>query len=180
MREIIKARSRPTTSATRELFHRWRRTRACSSTCPRSSRRRCARQGVVYRQEDPGKQFSGKVTRTAKALDPNTRTLLTQVDVPNPYEALQPGMYVQVKFVAARAARSILIPSAALVTRNDGTQVALLDANKTVRYRKVQLGRDYGAEVEVVAGLEGSESVIVRPGDALPEGQQVELAQAAK
>jgi RND family efflux transporter MFP subunit len=137
-------------------------------------------QAVVYRQEDPLRQFSGQVTRTAKALDPNTRTLLTEVDVPNPEEALQAGMYLRVKFVAARVAPSVLIPSAALVTRNDGPEVALLDENKTVRYRKVQLGRDYGAEVEVVTGLEGGETVIVHPGDALAEGQAVEPAPAAK
>jgi RND family efflux transporter MFP subunit len=133
-------------------------------------------EAVVYRQEDPLRRFSGRVTRTARALDPGTRTLLTQVDVPNPEEALQPGMYLQVKFVGARAAPAVLIPSAALVTRNDGPEVALLDGSKAVRYRKVQLGRDYGAEVEVVTGLEGGETVIVHPGDALPEGQEVEPA----
>jgi RND family efflux transporter MFP subunit len=137
-------------------------------------------EAVVYRQEDPLRQFSGQVTRTAKALDPNTRTLLTQVDVPNPTDALQPGMYLRVKFVAARAATSVLIPSAALVTRNDGPEVALLDENKTVRYRKVQLGRDYGAEIEVTAGLSAGETIIVHPGDALAEGQGVEPTPAAK
>jgi RND family efflux transporter MFP subunit len=133
---------------------------------------------VVYRPEDPLRQFSGQVTRTARALDPNTRTLLTQVDVPNPDGALRPGMYLRVNLVAARAAPPVLIPSAALVTRNDGPEVALLGEDKAVRYRKVQLGRDYGAEVEVVTGLEGGETVIVRPGDALAEGQAVEPAPA--
>jgi RND family efflux transporter MFP subunit len=135
---------------------------------------------VVYRQEDPLKRFSGRVTRTTRALDPNTRTLLTQVDVPNPHEALQPGMYLQVKFIAARAAPSVLVPSAALLTRNDGPEVALLEGNKRVRYRKVEVGRDYGAEVELVTGLEGGETVIVHPGDALPEGREVQPAPAAK
>jgi len=135
---------------------------------------------IVYRQENPEKQFTGKVTRTANALDPNTRTLLTQVDVPNPKDALRPGMYLRVKFVAIRDTPSVLIPSAAVVTRNDGPEIALLDDNKTVRYRKVTLGRDYGAEIEVVAGLEGGETVIVRPGDALAEGQTVQPAPSAK
>jgi len=137
-------------------------------------------EAVVYRQHDPLRQFSGKVTRTANALDPNTRTLLTEVDVPNPEGALRPGMYLRVKFVAVRATPPVLIPSAALLTRNDGPEVGVLDENKAVRYRKVQLGRDYGAEVEVVAGLEGGETVIVRPGDALAEGQQVEPTPTAK
>jgi RND family efflux transporter MFP subunit len=135
---------------------------------------------AVYRPDEPLKQFSGQVTRTAGALDPDTRTLLTQVDVPNPDGALRPGMYLRVKLVAACPAPPVLIPSAALVTRPDGPEVALLDENNAVRYRKVQLGRDYGTEVEVVAGLEGGETVIVHPGDALAEGQVIEPAPHTK
>jgi RND family efflux transporter MFP subunit len=131
---------------------------------------------VVYRQEDPGRLFPAKVVRTANALDPNTRTLLTQVDVPNPDDALRPGMYLQVKFVVARTAPTVLIPSAALITLNDGLEVALLDKDHTVRYRKVRLGRDDGTDVEVVSGLDGGETVIVHPGDALVEGRKVEPA----
>ena len=98
-------------------------------------------EAVVYRQEDPLEQFPGKVTRTANALDPNTRTLLTQVDVPNPDDALRPGMYLQVKFVAARATPAVLIPSAALVyaARRDGGRRAGRRTS-AVRYRKVQAG----------------------------------------
>jgi RND family efflux transporter MFP subunit len=135
-------------------------------------------EAVVYRREDPLRRFSGRVTRTANALDPNTRTLLTQIDVPNPDGALRPGMYLRVSLVAARVAPSVLIASAALVTRNDGPEVALLAGNKAVHYRKVQLGRDFGAEVEVIGGLEGGETVIVHPGDGLAEGQAVETAPA--
>jgi RND family efflux transporter MFP subunit len=133
---------------------------------------------VVWQRDDPTKQFAGKVTRTANALDPGTRTLLTEVDVPNPNDALRPGMYLQVKFTAKRTAPSVLIPSAALVTRPDGSLVPILDDNQTVRYRKVQLGRDLGAELEIVSGLEGGETVIVHPGDALAEGQQVQAVPA--
>jgi RND family efflux transporter MFP subunit len=129
---------------------------------------------AVYREEDPNRRFSGRVTRTANALDPNTRTLLTQVDVPNPNDALRPGMYLQVKFTAPRAARAVLIPSAALAWRPEGTFVSVLDGDHRVQYRKVQSGRDYGAEVEIVTGLEGGETIVVHPGDALTEGQQVE------
>jgi len=129
---------------------------------------------IVYQQDDPLRLFTGTVTRTANALDPNTRTLLTQVDVPNPKDALRPGMYLRVKFVAANAAPSVLVPGAAVVTRNDGPVVALLGDNNTVSNRKVKLGRDYGAEIEVLEGLQGGESVIVHPGDALKDGQKVE------
>jgi RND family efflux transporter MFP subunit len=135
---------------------------------------------VVYRQEDPGRQFAGRVTRTADALDPNSRTLLTQVDVPNSDGGLRPGMYLQVRFVAARAAPAVLVPSAALVWRPEGTVVPVLDGDHRVRYRPVQTGRDFGLEVEVVTGLRGDETVIVHPGDALAEGQEVEPVPAAK
>jgi RND family efflux transporter MFP subunit len=134
---------------------------------------------VVYREEEPQRQFSGQVTRTANALDANTRTLLTEVDVPNPKDALRPGMYLQVNFIAPRTATVVLVPSAALVWRPGGTVVPVLDSENKVHYRKVQTGRDYGAEVEVVTGLEGGETVVVHPGDALAEGQQVEPAPTA-
>jgi RND family efflux transporter MFP subunit len=136
---------------------------------------------VVYRREAPQKQFPGKVARTADALDPNTRTLLTEVDVPNPNDALRPGMYLQVKFVFARGdAVPLLIPAAALATRTGGPRVAVLDDRQRVSYRTVQLGRDYGAEIEVIAGLNAGEPVVVHPGDDLPEGTAVEPVPPAK
>jgi RND family efflux transporter MFP subunit len=128
---------------------------------------------VVYRREDPQKQYTGKVTRTADALDPNTRTLLTEVQVANPKNALRPGMYLQVKFVFDRSIRSILIPTAALATRTGGPRVGVLDKQHRVHYRTVQLGRDYGAEIEVIAGLKAGETVVVHPGDDIADGTAV-------
>jgi RND family efflux transporter MFP subunit len=128
----------------------------------------------VFRREEPGRAFPGKVARTASALDPNTRTLRTQVDVPNPDGALLPGMYLQVKFVFPRQLNPILIPTAALATRTAGPRVAVLDGQHRAHYRPVQLGRDYGAEVEVVAGVQEGETVVVHPGDDLPDGTTVE------
>jgi RND family efflux transporter MFP subunit len=129
---------------------------------------------IIFRREDPTKQFKGKVTRTAHALDPNTRTLLTEVQVPNPQDALRAGMYLQVKFVFDRQILLLLIPAAALVTRTEGPMVAVLDGQQTVRYRKVQLGRDFGSEIQVLDGLSAGETVIIHPGDDLPEGTSVE------
>jgi RND family efflux transporter MFP subunit len=129
---------------------------------------------VVYRREEPQRQYAGKVTRTADALEPNTRTLLTEVQVPNPDNALRPGMYLQVKFVFDRNFAPILIPAAALATRTDGPQVAILDSQNRVQYRAVQLGRDYGAEVEVLSGLNSGETVVVHPGDDIPAGTIVD------
>jgi RND family efflux transporter MFP subunit len=128
---------------------------------------------AVFFREDPQKQFPGKVTRTADALDPNTRTLLTEVQVPNADNALRSGMYLQVKFILDRQAPPVLIPSAALTTRSGGPRLAVLDDAHRVQYRDVQLGRDFGAEVEVVAGLKAGETVVVHPGDDLPAGKTV-------
>jgi RND family efflux transporter MFP subunit len=128
----------------------------------------------VYQRDDPAKQFPGKVTRTADALDANTRTLLVQVDVPNPDNVLRPGMYLQVRFVFDRDPQAVMIPAAALATRTGAPRVAVLDGQNRVQYRTVQLGRDFGAEIAVIAGLNPGETIVVHPGDDLPEGTTIE------
>jgi RND family efflux transporter MFP subunit len=131
-------------------------------------------EAVVFRREDPRRTFAGKVTRTADALDPSTRTLLTEVEVPNRDMALRPGMYLQVKFIFRRQVSTVLIPAAALATRSEGPRLAVLDRERRVHYRNVQLGRDFGNETEVVAGLEPAEVVVVHPGDDLRDGIEIE------
>jgi RND family efflux transporter MFP subunit len=136
---------------------------------------------MLYRREDPSKQYEGIVTRTANALDPNTRTLRTQVNVPNPKGALLPGMYLQVKFAFDREVVPVIVPSAAVIVRTGGPRVALVDERDQVRYREVKLGRDLGEELEVLGGLKPGQRVIVYPGDDLPEGTTIEpKALAAK
>ena len=134
----------------------------------------------VYRREDPNRKFAGKVTRTADALDPNTRTLLTEVQVPDPDNALRPGMYLQVKFVFSRVTPSLRIPAAAIVVRSGPRKVAVLDAQHAVHYRDVQLGRDFGDAIEVLTGLNAGDTVVVHPGDDLPEGMVVEAVPVSK
>lgn len=134
---------------------------------------------LIHRREDPLVQYTGTVTRTADALDPATRTLLTEVQVPNSDNALRPGMYLQVKFVFKRHTTPVLVPSAALATGAQGPRLAVLDQESRVHYQAVQLGRDFGAEVEVVAGLQPGATVVFRPGDALPEGMTV-IAEPAR
>jgi RND family efflux transporter MFP subunit len=129
---------------------------------------------VVYRRGDPLKPLSGKVTRTAEVLDPSARALRIEVQMANPDNALRPGMSLQVKFVFRNEQRTILIPAAAVVTRPGAPRVAVLDEQHRVQYRTVQVGRDNGAEVEVLAGLTAGDSVVVHPGDDLPEGTVVD------
>jgi RND family efflux transporter MFP subunit len=164
-------------STTRELFHLMRTdTLRVFVSVPQAFATSIATgQGAaVYRRDEPGTQYPGKVTRTGDALDANTRTLLTQVDVPNPKDALRPGMYLQVKLTFDRKVFPLMIPAAALATRTSGPRVAVLDAQHRVHYRLVELGRDYGAEVQVLAGLKDGEQVVVHPGDDLPEGTVVD------
>ena len=166
-----------TPTTTRELFHLmrtdivrvWVNVPQTFSTVVKAGQ-----SATVTRREDPGRSFAGTVARTADALDPNTRTLLTEVHVPNPENDLRPGMYLQVKFTFDRTVFPVMIPSAAVVIRDQSPMVAVLDANHAVHYRSVQLGRDYGAEVEVTTGLNPGEVVAVHPGDDLPEGTVVE------
>lgn len=110
------------------------------------------------------------------ALDPTSRTLLTEVQLSNRDGTLLPGMYAQVKFVITRATPPWLIPANTLVSRADGSQVATVGADHKVHYQKVDIGRDYGSEVEIVSSLDGTASLVTNPTDALLEGTPVQVA----
>jgi len=129
-------------------------------------------------REQPGRTIGGRVVRTAGALDPRSRTLRTEVHLPNDDHVLLPGMYVEVSFRAPSGASPLVVPANALVIGADGARVATVEGG-AVRYRKVVLGRDFGHEVEVVSGLSGEESLVVSPGDRLTDGQAVQVAAAA-
>jgi RND family efflux transporter MFP subunit len=127
----------------------------------------------VLVREFPGHPFVGKVVRTANAFDPRTRTLLAEVDVPNPEGVLLPGMYGEVKMTIPRVVRPVLVPGDAVIVRASGNWVGVVRPDGRVQYRKVELGRDFGPVVEVGAGLEGGEQVISHPSDAVREGMTV-------
>jgi RND family efflux transporter MFP subunit len=129
---------------------------------------------VVYRREDPKRTFDGTITRTSDALDLSTRTLLTEVQVVNRDGALRPGMYLQVQFRFERQIPTVLVPAAALTARSDGPRVAVLDARDRVHYRTVQIGRDFGSETEVLAGIDPGETIVVNLTDELPDGTVVQ------
>lgn len=119
-----------------------------------------------------GQDFAGKVVRTANAIDPNTRTLLTEVQVENKNGALLPGTYVTVTFNNIRSAPPIIVPGDTVITRSTGTMVAVV-RNNVVHLQPVTLGRDYGAQTEIREGLQEGDLVIVNPGDTAREGAQV-------
>ncbi len=121
----------------------------------------------------PGTQFTGTVTRTSNSLDPATRTLLVEVQVPNQKGILLPGMYAQVELTTPRTDPPLVIPGDTLVVRPDGTQVALVTPGQTIHFQRIELGRDYGDRIEVTAGLELGHRVVVNPGDSVREGVKV-------
>jgi membrane fusion protein, multidrug efflux system len=124
--------------------------------------------------EFPGRVFAGKVARVAGALDPATRTLLTEVQIPNDKGELLAGMFGQVRFRLRAGEPPLIIPSNAIIVRNDGTYVATVDSANTLHFVKVQLGRDFGLTVEIAAGLADGAHVVANPNDALADGQVVE------
>lgn len=127
----------------------------------------------------PGRSFAGVITRTANSLDPNSRTLLVEVQVPNRDGALLPGMYAQVDLSSSRTDPPALIPSDALIVRADGTQAAVVRPDHTVHMQKIELGRDYGDRLEVLSGLQEGDMIMTNPGDLAREGAQVTPVPAA-
>jgi RND family efflux transporter MFP subunit len=125
--------------------------------------------------EFPGREFAGKVVRTAGAIDPNSRTLLTEVDVPNESGELFPGAYTQVRLVTGANNRSVLILANTLLFRSEGAAVGVVNQNNVVELKKIKIGRDLGNQLEVTQGLSIDDRIIVNPSDSLAAGQKVKV-----
>ena len=118
--------------------------------------------------------FTGKVLRTAGALDPQSKTLQTEINVPNEKGELAAGMFVQAKFALNQTEPNILLPANTLMVRQDGPQVATV-ANNTVQLRKVKLGRDLGTQIEILSGISEKELIVTNPTDAMRDGVSVNM-----
>ncbi|HLX94750.1 MAG TPA: efflux RND transporter periplasmic adaptor subunit [Verrucomicrobiae bacterium] len=125
--------------------------------------------------ELPGRTFTATVTRTAGAVDPATRMLQVELQVPNPHGELFAGSYAQVRFNEAASPGALTISDNAIIFRAQGTQVALVDNNNQVQLRSVKLGRDFGDTVEVVDGLKANDRVIDNPPDSIADGMAVRV-----
>jgi RND family efflux transporter MFP subunit len=121
----------------------------------------------------PGRTFSGRVARTANALDPASRTMLVEVAVPNADGALLPGTYAEVALSGPRANPPIVVPAAAIIFRSDGAQVAVVQADETLHLQKIAVGRDYGDRLEVLQGVADGTMIVAAPGDAAREGARI-------
>lgn len=127
-----------------------------------------------------GEHFTGSVVRTADAIDPATRTLNTEIDVPNPKGRLLPGSYAQVHLKLNQQVPRLTVPSNALLFRAEGPRAAVVGAGSKVELRPVAIGRDFGNTVEILSGLAQSDAIVVSPSDSLENGQLVHVAQGSK
>jgi RND family efflux transporter MFP subunit len=129
---------------------------------------------IVRVAEIPGHPFPGQVTRIADALDPGTRTLLTEIDVPNPDGELSPGMYSTVELQIPRTTPSLIVPDAAVVFDAQGVYVFVVE-NGVVRRHKITEIRDLGTEMEVSEGVRAGDLVVVNPPVDLEGGKKVKI-----
>jgi membrane fusion protein, multidrug efflux system len=126
-------------------------------------------------REFPGQKFTGTVVRTADAIDPATRTMLTEVDVPNHEGRLLPGAYAQVHFAVPIETTRISVPVNVLLFRPEGPRVAVVGNDQKIHLKPVIIGRDFGNKVEILGGLEMSDQIVVNPADSLEDGETVQV-----
>src|SRR6266851_5377652 len=128
---------------------------------------------VIRVPELPDREFSGKVTRIADALQSGTRTLLTEIDISNPDSALAPGIYCTVELHIPRKTPSLLVSADAIIFNRNGMQVAVVNNGKA-ELRKVKVKRDLGTRVEVDSGIKAGDQVILNPPVTLVDGSKVQ------
>lgn len=134
-------------------------------------------EAIVTVLELPEKIFSGRVTRFAKALDPQARTMSTQVDVENLEGFLYPGLHGRVKFLMEPPKNSFIIPASSIIIRSSFPQVAIVDANNIVHMHTVQIGHDHGNKMEITSGLKEDDRIVAIANDRIREGVKVEVIQ---
>ena len=129
---------------------------------------------VIRVPEIPDRTFAGKVTRIATALQPGSRTLLTEIDVPNPDGALSPGIYCTVELLIPQKTPSLTIPADAVIFNQDGLHVAVVENGK-VHMHEIAIARDFGASVEVHEGVKAGDQVVRNPSVDLADGATVAI-----
>jgi RND family efflux transporter MFP subunit len=126
--------------------------------------------------ELPGRKFPAHVTSTAGAIDPASRTLLTELEVPNDTGELLPGSYAQISFRLKGDTGTVLIPSNALLFRSEGPAVGVVNSGGKVEIRKIVIDRDLGDKLQISEGISKSDRVIVNPSDGLADDMVVKIA----
>jgi multidrug efflux system membrane fusion protein len=132
----------------------------------------------VLVQEVPNHPFLGKVVRTSAALDAASRTLVSEVDVPNPQGLLRPGTIAQVRLRVSHPEGALQMPDSALLTNAGGTQTLVVGQDDKIHYQTIKVGRDFGKTIEVISGLQAGQNVVANPNDSLHEGEKVHTVAA--
>ncbi|WP_427915022.1 efflux RND transporter periplasmic adaptor subunit [Ramlibacter sp. MMS24-I3-19] len=135
---------------------------------------RAGQTAVVTQTELRGRTFKGQVARTSGSIDTASRSMQVEISLPNRDGALLPGAFVNVQLAAAPSG-ALTVPSNALLFRSQGALVAKVDGAGTVRLQPVRLGRNLGETIEVLDGLQGSESLVLNPSDSLADGEKVQV-----
>lgn len=136
---------------------------------------RAAVEGVnadITLPEAPGRHFTGRIVRNTGAIDPATRTLLTEVDVDNSSRRLMPGAYAEIHLRLPAATPALLVPVTSIIFRSEGLQVAVVRGD-TVDMVPVTEGRDFGTQIEITSGITSRDLVIVNTPDSLEAGTKV-------
>jgi len=131
-------------------------------------------------QDLPGREFEATITRTSGAVDPSSRTLQVELQVPNPNGEILAGSYAQVRFSEDAAANVLTLADNALIFGAQGMQVAVVGPDNKVQLHSIKLGRDFGNTVEVLAGLNATDRVIMNPPDGITEGTDVKISSATE
>jgi RND family efflux transporter MFP subunit len=126
----------------------------------------------------PGRVFTGRITRTSGALDAASRTLRTEVDIPNAQGTLLAGMYVAVSLESPVSHTAVRVPSSAVIADSRGVHVAVVDGGGKIHLVEVTPGIDNGTTADVVTGLSGGEQVVSAPPSDVTEGMQVQPVSA--
>ena len=127
----------------------------------------------------PGQKFEGKVVRTSESIDLSTRTLNTEVDVPNKNGLLLPGGFAQVHLQVKATGQRLQVPVNSLLFRSEGLRAIVVDSNQKARLRPLVIGRDYGTTLEVLGGLNADDWIVLNPPDSLEDGQEVHVKKLA-
>jgi len=121
----------------------------------------------------PNRRFAAAVTRTTDAIDANSRTLMVELDVPNPSGELLPGAYANVHFKLPLNAVPLVLPASTILFQAEGPQVGVVNSQSQVELRKVTLGHDFGDTIEIMTGVRSGDAVVANPPDSLTNGMRV-------
>jgi membrane fusion protein, multidrug efflux system len=128
--------------------------------------------------ELPGQRFAGQVTRSSQSINVSSRTLLVEVDVPNPDDTLMPGAYAKVHIGLPVPARPLLVPAGSILFQSAGPQIAIVNAEHQIELRKVSIGNDFGSTVEITSGITAGDDIVANPPDYIVNGMPVAIQDA--